>query len=42
MKFILNLEDYSEELLAQHEAALEEVKQYYTENEHVLKKIEKR
>ncbi|KAF6020195.1 PRC1 [Bugula neritina] len=35
-------EDYSEELLAQHEAALEEVKQYYTENEHVLKKIEKR
>ena len=35
-------EDYSEELLTQHENALQAVKQFYAENEQILKKIEKR
>lgn len=41
-KIYLILEDFSEDLLTQHENALEAVKQFYTENELILKKIERR
>lgn len=38
----LRAENYDEELLALHENALEAVKNFYAENEYLLKKIEKR